>query len=209
MDIPNLAAVFCPGILRHPDHNSPIQYKISQYVIEFLIEFQSLFTMQLLVPTKRRNTAGSDVPPVPLLMASSTANRISFSSSSSSSSPTSPTTSLSPPPPPPPVPLHIVNPSLNKSSSILSSFGSFIQSPQDINTQPDQPIQSRTINQNDQLGDKFIHFATPYYHLLRKKFTECRQFVEPYIGKKKIDEREREIFSGTNPILKKLNQPLF
>ncbi|KAI9359039.1 hypothetical protein BD770DRAFT_64155 [Pilaira anomala] len=179
MDIPNLAAVFCPGILRHPDHNSPIQYKISQYVIEFLIEFQSLFTMQLLVPTKRTNTAGSDVPPVPLLLASSTVNRISFSSSSSSS-PTSPTTSLSPPPPP--VPLHIVNPSLNTSSSILSSLNSFIQSPQDIinNNKTDQQ-QSRSINQEDQLGDKFIHLATPYYHLLRKKFTEFRRFVEPYI----------------------------
>ncbi|KAI8335261.1 Rho GTPase activation protein, partial [Choanephora cucurbitarum] len=47
MTISNLAAVFCPGILRHPDENTPVQYKISQYVIEFLIEFQSLFTMQL------------------------------------------------------------------------------------------------------------------------------------------------------------------
>ncbi|KAI9300978.1 Rho GTPase activation protein, partial [Cunninghamella echinulata] len=49
MDASNLAAVFTPGLLHHPSHNSPIEYKISQRVIEFLIEFQSLFTMDLLV----------------------------------------------------------------------------------------------------------------------------------------------------------------
>ncbi|KAI8987364.1 hypothetical protein BDF20DRAFT_832307 [Mycotypha africana] len=47
MSITNLSSVFCPAILRHPNHNTPLDYKISQYVIEFLIEFQSLFTMQL------------------------------------------------------------------------------------------------------------------------------------------------------------------
>ncbi|KAI8341852.1 Rho GTPase activation protein [Chlamydoabsidia padenii] len=49
MDASNLAAVFTPGLLNHPQHNSPVQYMISQRVIEFLIEYQNLFTMDLLV----------------------------------------------------------------------------------------------------------------------------------------------------------------
>ncbi|KAG2227214.1 hypothetical protein INT45_008458 [Circinella minor] len=48
MDAANLAMVFSPGILSHPQHRSPVQYRISQRVLEFLIEFQELFTMQLL-----------------------------------------------------------------------------------------------------------------------------------------------------------------
>ncbi|ORY93561.1 Rho GTPase activation protein, partial [Syncephalastrum racemosum] len=47
MDVCNLAAIFCPAILSHPAHNTPVQYKISQRVLEFLIEFQALFTMQV------------------------------------------------------------------------------------------------------------------------------------------------------------------
>lgn len=46
MDASNLAAVFCPAILSHPSHNTAVHYKISQRVIEFLIEFQALFTIQ-------------------------------------------------------------------------------------------------------------------------------------------------------------------
>jgi hypothetical protein len=49
MDASNLAAVFAPGLLNHPQHNSPVHYMISQRVIEFLIEYQNLFTMDLLV----------------------------------------------------------------------------------------------------------------------------------------------------------------
>ncbi|KAI9265808.1 Rho GTPase activation protein [Helicostylum pulchrum] len=125
MDIPNLAVVFCPGILRHPDHNTPIQYKISQYVIEFLIEFQSLFTMQLLIPNKRKDTSNAGVPPVPLLVSSSATKAISPSASTS---------------PPPPVPLHVVNPSdpSIKSTISLHQQDSFIDSPQEIVAQSSQ-----------------------------------------------------------------------
>ena len=69
MDACNLAAVFCPAILSHPSHNTPVQYKISQRVIEFLIEFQALFTMQMV--NKNNKVDGmdhnDDVPPVPML----------------------------------------------------------------------------------------------------------------------------------------------
>ncbi|KAI9251213.1 Rho GTPase activation protein, partial [Sporodiniella umbellata] len=47
MSISNLAAIFCPSLIRHPNYNSPDEYKISQCAIEFLIEYQSLFTMQV------------------------------------------------------------------------------------------------------------------------------------------------------------------
>ncbi|KAI9484488.1 Rho GTPase activation protein [Zychaea mexicana] len=81
MDASNLAAVFCPAVLSHPSHNTPVQYKISQRVIEFLIEFQALFTMQMVVHNskERSNSVSSDgafvgkgddgdnVPPVPVL----------------------------------------------------------------------------------------------------------------------------------------------
>lgn len=159
MDIPNLAAVFCPGILRHPDHNTPIQYKISQYVIEFLIEFQSLFTMQLLVPSRGKKTTSSQVPPVPLLLPSSANNQ----------------------PSPPSVPLHVVNPSASsiKSSLAPSSLddNSFIESPLEIH-------QERNIEppNHEQLGDRAIRLATLYYHIMRQKFTEFRHTVEPLVG---------------------------
>ena len=92
MDAANLAIVFSPGILSHPQHRSPVQYRISQRVLEFLIEFQALFTMQLLsaqiIPEGREgssmnnikkskggvmdnnnnnNNNGAGVPPVPPL----------------------------------------------------------------------------------------------------------------------------------------------
>jgi hypothetical protein len=46
MSASNLAAVFTPGMLSHPSHDlDPIQYKISQRVVEFLIEFHMCFNM--------------------------------------------------------------------------------------------------------------------------------------------------------------------
>lgn len=48
MDAANLAIVFAPSIFSHPNHNSPVQMAIMKRVLEFLIEFQALFTMQLL-----------------------------------------------------------------------------------------------------------------------------------------------------------------
>ena len=84
MDAANLAIVFSPGILSHPQHRSPVQYRISQRVLEFLIEFEELFTMQLLsaqiiagssiMHTRKKSMGlrgGADgvvvVPPVPPL----------------------------------------------------------------------------------------------------------------------------------------------
>ncbi|ORX61432.1 RhoGAP-domain-containing protein [Hesseltinella vesiculosa] len=54
MDAANLATVFSPGLLHHPSHSQPIDYKIAQRVIEFLIEFQPLFSMDLLVDEERK-----------------------------------------------------------------------------------------------------------------------------------------------------------
>lgn len=162
MDIPNLAAIFSPGILRHPDHNTPIQYKISQHVIEFLIEFQKLFTMQLLVPTRVKKTASSLVPPVPLLLPSSTNNQLS----------------------PPPVTLHVTNPSASSIKSSLASSGidnnSFVDSPLDMTQQ--RSIEPQQPQYND-LGDKLIKLATPYYRILQLKITQLGQYVEPIVGK--------------------------
>ncbi|KAI9286294.1 hypothetical protein BC943DRAFT_359463 [Umbelopsis sp. AD052] len=46
MNASNLAAVFTPGMLSHPSHDlHPVQYKISQRVVEFLIEFHMCFHM--------------------------------------------------------------------------------------------------------------------------------------------------------------------
>lgn len=46
MSASNLAAVFTPGMLSHPSHDlDPVQYKISQRVVEFLIEFHMCFNM--------------------------------------------------------------------------------------------------------------------------------------------------------------------
>jgi hypothetical protein len=160
MDISNLAAVFCPGILRHPDHNTPIQYKISQCVIEFLIEFQSLFTMQLLAPSKPKQSsiASNDgkVPPVPLLLPSSYPK------------------------------LHVVNPS---APSIVSSpNGSFIESPSDITPQPKQRSISlhrgisspstTTINQQESFMHRISKVTAPYYH----RSLQTIQTIQPWLG---------------------------
>ncbi|KAI9323322.1 Rho GTPase activation protein [Dichotomocladium elegans] len=61
MGATNLAVVFGPTILRHPKHNDPIQHRISQRVLEFLIAFQAMFTMKMLnwshpAPLNRRQT---------------------------------------------------------------------------------------------------------------------------------------------------------
>ncbi|KAI8381249.1 uncharacterized protein BYT42DRAFT_298899 [Radiomyces spectabilis] len=70
MDAANLASVFCMGILRHPDHNTPIEYKISQGVIEFLIEFQILFSMHLLSTNRPLDDDEEPAtPPVPAIPA--------------------------------------------------------------------------------------------------------------------------------------------
>ncbi|CAO3590864.1 unnamed protein product [Absidia cylindrospora] len=115
MDAANLAAVFSPGLLSHPQHNSPVQYMISQRVIEFLIEYQNLFTMDLLVENEakpvepdealvspnihhRRSTTAipspsnpSNIPAVPPIPSHWTS-----STSSSSSAPLPPPISMSP-----------------------------------------------------------------------------------------------------------------
>lgn len=182
MNISNLAAVFCPGILRHPDHNTPVQYKISQYVIEFLIEFQSLFTMQLLVPTKRKksstvSSSGGEVPPVPLLLPSSYPKQQ-----------------------PPPVPLHVVNPSAPSELSLSikeRNASSLIESPLEINA-PDQQQDSidaavareTNTSTNDAISNssqqsfmqKATKVTTPYYHIMLQKLTELRRMLEPWIG---------------------------
>ncbi|GAN05800.1 rho GTPase activator protein [Mucor ambiguus] len=182
MDISNLAAVFCPGILRHPDHNTPVQYKISQYVIEFLVEFQSLFTMQLLVPTKRKksstaSSSGGEVPPVPLLLPSSYPKQQ-----------------------PPPVPLHVVNPSAPSELSLSikeRNTSSLIESPLDINAPNQQDsidaavARESTAPANDVVSNnsqqsfmqKATKIATPYYHIMLQKLTESRQMLEPWIAK--------------------------
>lgn len=168
MDIPNLAAVFCPGILRHPDHNNPIQYKISQYVVEFLIEFQSLFTMQLLVPSKKKKTSSGEVPPVPLLLPSSSRQQNAISQ-------------------PPAVPLHVVNPT---QSSLLSSKrspsltnGSFIESPLDI----DQKERHTPSDKATTTKESFMHNVTKVsresYHVVLKKLDEFRHAIEPFVSK--------------------------
>lgn len=186
MNISNLSAVFCPGILRHPDHNTPVQYKISQYVIEFLIEFQSLFTMQLLVPTKRKksstiSSSGGDVPPVPLLLPSSYPKQ---------------------PAPPPPVPLHVVNPSAPSELSLSLKEPSLIESPLEINAQDQQqrsivgitslPTPTTSISTTNNNQQSFMHRATkvttPYYHLMLQKLTEFRRMIEPWIGKCNINK---------------------
>ncbi len=178
MDISNLAAVFCPGILRHPDHNTPIQYKISQYVIEFLIEFQSLFTMQLLV-SKRKKTTSSDVPPVPLLLPSSSRQQNDLSQ-------------------PPPVPLHVANPSessLKPSviSSVSNNSSSFIESPIDIDQQKqssEKPNISsdRAITTKESFMHRVTNVSNEYSQTMLKNFNKFRRAIEPYVGKYKSIE---------------------
>jgi hypothetical protein len=189
MGISNLSAVFCPGILRHPDHNTPVQYKISQYVIEFLIEFQSLFTMQLLIPTKRKKSSivssnGGEVPPVPLLLPSSYPKQ-----------PASPRPSS-----PPPVPLHVVNPSAPSELSLSLKESSIIESPLEINAQDQQqrsmvdiasspiPIKPTTNNNQQSFMHRAAKVTTPYYHLMLQKLTEFRCMIEPWIGKCSINK---------------------
>lgn len=187
MNISNLSAVFCPGILRHPDHNTPVQYKISQYVIEFLIEFQSLFTMQLLVPTKRKKSStassgsGGEVPPVPLLLPSSYPKQ------------------------PPPVPLHVVNPSAPSELSLLSTKenppSTLIESPLEVNAQypqqrsinglgsvpTSQDTASTAVNTKQQpFMRRATKAATPYYHFMLQKLSEFKRMIEPWIGKNSI-----------------------
>ncbi|CEG66752.1 hypothetical protein RMATCC62417_03276 [Rhizopus microsporus] len=118
MTTSNLAAVFCPGILRHPDYNTPIQYKISQCVIEFLIEFQSLFTIQLLDKKKRMSTASSEE--VPWLVPSMHQ-------------------------PTPPLPLRVVNGSVHSESS-EESPKALVSSPTGISSKQ-MTTTSREINQ--------------------------------------------------------------
>ncbi|CAG8494328.1 681_t:CDS:2 [Rhizophagus irregularis] len=46
MSAKNLASIFQPGILSHPDHDmAPEEYKLSQEVLEFLIDYQNYFLM--------------------------------------------------------------------------------------------------------------------------------------------------------------------
>lgn len=211
MDIPNLSAVFCPGILRHPDHNNPIQYKISQYVIEFLIEFQSLFTLQLLVPSKCINkstfSTGGEVPPVPLLLASSSAKYQQQAAASG----------------PPPVPLHVVNPSapsvqLSSLSSLENNGSSFIESPTDIDQQQTttgdkdmastatviaKSVSATAASAKEsvmQTIHKLTKISSPYYRMMCEKLTEFRHTIEPWIGKNIFFSTVELRCCHTNPI---------
>lgn len=158
MDTSNLAAVFCPGILRHPDHNTPVQYKISQYVIEFLIEYQSLFTMQLLMSQQKKKPSsggssitGEVVPPVPLLLPSSHQK-------------------------PTPMKLRVVNPSPSEISSTSSTeTQSFMQSPLDIT----QPVSQESI------FHKLTNATEPHLKRMGQNLTEFGHTIKPWIGKKK------------------------
>lgn len=174
MDTSNLAAVFCPGILRHPDHNTPVQYKISQYVIEFLIEYQSLFTMQLLMSNneKKSSPGGSsngDVPPVPLLLPSSYKQKE------------------------PPAPLHVVNPSIPPSESSSTSTSatptpSFSQSPLDIvHEENTRGIQDslESSSSSSSAFHKLTNITKPHLKRMGENLTELGHQVRPWIGKKK------------------------
>jgi hypothetical protein len=58
MPAANLAAIFQPGLISHPDHNmTPQEYRVSQEVLVFLIEHQDRF-----LPT----SAAIQRPPSPL-----------------------------------------------------------------------------------------------------------------------------------------------
>ncbi|OBZ90374.1 Rho-GTPase-activating protein 5 [Choanephora cucurbitarum] len=183
MTISNLAAVFCPGILRHPDENTPVQYKISQYVIEFLIEFQSLFTMQLLAKSPHKQprkfsafSPNSDIPPVPLLLSSQTHSRA-----------------------PELGPLRITNPSSNTSTSntlpVLqqnnNQSSSFIESPIDMNIEQKPNILTRTMkpdsrspqNSTDSLLTKARISGTPYYRSIVEKAQSLKRVLDPYLAK--------------------------
>ncbi|CAG8648607.1 5268_t:CDS:2, partial [Paraglomus brasilianum] len=80
----NLASIFQPGILSHPDHDmAPEQYKLSQEVVEFLIDYQSYFLIN--VPFTNSNTSAPQAQPSASAIAS---------------------TSSEVPPPPPPRPVN-------------------------------------------------------------------------------------------------------
>lgn len=150
MTTSNLAAVFCPGILRHPDYNTPIQYKISQCVIEFLIEFQSLFTIQLLDKKKRMSTASSEE--VPWLVPSMHQ-------------------------PTPPLPLRVVNGSVHSESS-EESPKALVSSPTGINSKQTTTT-SREINQplkqklKDTVGLWIGNIYICIYIILHKAYLVC------------------------------------
>ncbi|KAF1799367.1 hypothetical protein FB192DRAFT_1285366, partial [Mucor lusitanicus] len=161
MNISNLAAVFCPGILRHPDHNTPVQYKISQYVIEFLIEFQSLFTMQLLVPAKRKKSSTQQPPPVPLHVVNPSA----------------------------PSELSLSIKERNTSSLIESPLD--INAPDQQQNSIDAAVARETtpsthdaISNSSQQSfvQKATKVTTPYYHIMLRKLVELRQMLEPWIA---------------------------
>ncbi|KAI8076434.1 Rho GTPase activation protein [Gilbertella persicaria] len=177
MNIPNLAAVFCPGLLRHPDHNTPVQYKISKYVIEFLIEFQSLFTMQLLAPThtqqKKLSTQSNngDIPPVPMLLPSSY-------------------------PKPPVGPLRVMNPSSPSTTTHSLSLtnnqsSSFIESPTDLTVEQQNPSllvqtmkpDAKTPEENKSPVERTMTMLAPYYRLLLEKAQLTRHKLEPHVAK--------------------------
>lgn len=161
MDISNLAAVFCPGLLRHPDHNTPVQYKISQYVIEFLVEYQSLFTMQLLMGQKKSSSGNSstgEVPPVPLLLPSSYPQKK-----------------------PTPIALRVVNPSTSSELSTTSSVDtqSFAESPQDII----ESTKDRDIVSQEPFANKLANATRPHLKRVGENLTAFGHQIRPWIGK--------------------------
>ncbi|KAI8876992.1 Rho GTPase activation protein [Backusella circina FSU 941] len=199
MGIANLAAVFSPGVLRHPDHNSPYQYKISQRVIEFLIEFQSLFTMELMVSVKKNSQKSAMV------------NK-SVSPSSSSSSPSSTSSEIPPVPlllpssynkkaPSPPLPehytqkvqLHVANPNNNQSVGSLAvnplnsemttsplEISSEVNSRSITTDQTPSPIGTDTKKQLQEKATKITLFVLQFlYHRL----IDLKHFLKPWIAK--------------------------
>ncbi|CAG8540041.1 4197_t:CDS:2 [Paraglomus occultum] len=83
----NLASIFQPGILSHPDHDmAPEQYKLSQEVVEFLIDYQSYFLINVPYSNSNSNISSPQAQPSTSAIAS--------------------TSSEVPPPPPPPRPVN-------------------------------------------------------------------------------------------------------
>ncbi|KAF8340603.1 Rho GTPase activation protein [Cantharellus anzutake] len=65
MTAQNLAVIFRPGIISHPDQElSPEQHKLSQAVLEFLIEYQDHFILE--IPPPPRNDSVLVTPPPPV-----------------------------------------------------------------------------------------------------------------------------------------------
>ncbi|KAI9300195.1 Rho GTPase activation protein [Cunninghamella echinulata] len=118
MDSFGLACIFTPGLLINPDHAlNPLQYKVSQKVIEFLIQHQSQFILYVnkepafisnihkKIENENDNislkSSATFSPPSPITTTSTThIDRLSHKqhpfnySTSSSSSPSSPVTSI-------------------------------------------------------------------------------------------------------------------